>query len=64
MEDNEFIKNLEIVRTGIYGRDVRQAIYELFKHQDVLIQSTAGYGNIITVVNPLEIEPRSGTIYS
>lgn len=62
MEDNEFIKNLEIVEKGVYGRDVRQAIYDLFKYQNALIQSTAGLGNIICVVNPLEVRPYDKTI--
>lgn len=56
MEDNEFIKNLEIVEKGVYGRDVRQAIYDLFKYHDSLIASLKYYGdgsgNIIAVVNP------------
>lgn len=62
MEDNEFIKNLEIVEKGVYGRDVRQAIYDLFKYQNTLIQSTAGFGCIICVVNPLEVRPYDKTI--
>lgn len=44
MEDNEFIKNLEIIKNGVYGKDVRQAIYDLFKYQDNLILSGGNIG--------------------
>lgn len=62
MEDNEFIKNLEVIQNGIYGKDVRQAIYDLFKYQDVLINNVVG--GIITAVDPLEISPTDGTLYN
>lgn len=70
MEDNEFIKNLEVVKNGVYGKDVRQAIYDLFASQksvvsslDSRVSSMIGYGNIITVVNPSELT-LTGATYS
>lgn len=66
MDDNEFIKNLEVIQKGVYGKDVRQAIYDLFKYQDKLISSLGSGGNgsagsdgssggIIVVVNPTRV---------
>lgn len=47
MDDNEFIKKLEVIQKGVYGKDVRQAIYDLFKYQDGLILSVWGSGGNI-----------------
>lgn len=67
----DFAKTLDVVKTGVYGKDVRQAIYDLFLHQkdalamlENMVDTLVGYGSIVTIYAPSEIRPTNGSSYN